>query len=64
MQMPILLLAGSNENPSVYSGLVLAADNLPDATLVTVPGLDHALGYMLSDKMLPHITEFLAEVSQ
>ena len=37
--------------------------SLPDATTATLPDLDHAQGYMLSNQVLPHITKFLAGIT-
>ena len=34
-------------------------DKLPNATFVTLPGLDHFAGFMRSDLVLPHIQKFL-----
>jgi hypothetical protein len=36
---------------------------LPNATYVVLPGLDHGQSFLRSDIVLPHIKEFLAQVS-
>jgi pimeloyl-ACP methyl ester carboxylesterase len=37
-------------------------DALPNATFVTLPGLDHFAAFMRSDLVLPHILEFLGKM--
>ncbi len=61
MQTPILLLAGSEDTQ--WAGIAKASQQLPNATLADLPGLDHAQGFWLIDEVLPEITKFLTEVS-
>ena len=61
MKTPILLLAGSEDTQ--WTGIAEASQQLPNATLADLPGLDHAQGFWLIDEVLPEITGFLAEVS-
>ena len=61
MTMPFLLYGGEfdgNVEDTEY------ADRLPDATVVSLPGLDHIQGFRRSDLVLPHVKKFLARVSQ
>ena len=39
-------------------------DELPNATFVTLPGLDHFAGFMRSDLVVPHIQKFLEKNDQ
>ncbi len=59
MTMPILLLAGENDE-LFYPQMEQAAQELPNATMAMMPDLDHAQGFMLADQALPFLTEFLA----
>ena len=61
MQMPFLLLVG-REDP-LYLDISEVSNRLPNAKLAPLHGLDHGQGFVVSDQALPHITEFLAEVS-
>ncbi len=42
----------------------IAAERLPDAQLVTIPGEDHVSAFARRDKVLPHVTAFLDRVSE
>ena len=54
MKTPILLLAGSEDTQ--WTGIAEASQQLPNATLADLPGLDHAQGFWLIDEVLPEIT--------
>ena len=60
--MPCLLFAG--ENDPFYAGARKCSEIIPDATFVSLPGLDHIEAAFRTDLTLPHIQRFLAEVSQ
>lgn len=62
MTMPCLLFAG-DADPQ-YPGVRQCAQQMPNATLVTLPGLSHLEGFTRSDLVLPHVTTFLQEVSR
>jgi CubicO group peptidase (beta-lactamase class C family)/predicted dienelactone hydrolase len=59
--LPILLLVGTNDD--MYAEMEAAAQRLPNATMATMPGLDHGQGLLQIDQAVPHITEFLSEVN-
>jgi len=61
MQMPFLLIGIPSDDD--YANVVEATDRLPNANLASFPNLDHGQGFMFSDQVLPHVTEFLEEVS-
>jgi pimeloyl-ACP methyl ester carboxylesterase len=60
MDTQCLLLVGAADAryPAVQEG----AKHIAHATFVSLPGLNHAAGYMRSDLVLPHVTRFLATV--
>ncbi|MEE8046550.1 MAG: alpha/beta hydrolase [Dehalococcoidia bacterium] len=61
MTMPFLVYGGEfdgNVEDMEY------ADRLPNATFVSLPGLDHLQSFSRSDLVLPHVKKFLARVSQ
>jgi pimeloyl-ACP methyl ester carboxylesterase len=58
MTMPCLVFAG--EADPLHAGARKCAQNMPNGTFITLPGLGH-FGVMA--QMLPHITEFLARVT-
>ena len=60
-KMPILLLAGTNDE--FYPEMELAAKELPNATMASMPELDHGQGFMLDRSGAAMITEFLAKVN-
>ena len=62
MSMPCLLFAG-DADPRC-AGAKEATAQMPNATFVTLPGLDHSQGLARSDIVLPHVTKFLAEVEK
>jgi len=62
MTMPCLIFAG--EADPLYSGARECAKNMPNATFVSLPGLGHLEVLSQRQLLLPHITKFLAKVSQ
>ncbi len=64
MTMPILLYVGENDDLASPMAVQDHANRLPNATFVSLPGLDHFQGATRSDLVLPHIKRFLARVSQ
>jgi pimeloyl-ACP methyl ester carboxylesterase len=60
MAMPCLLLVG--EADAQYPAVQECAKHMAHATLISLPGLNHAAGFMRSDLVLPHVTKFLATV--
>ena len=62
MRMPCLLYAG--EMDELHQPIEECAKQIANATFFTLPGLDHGAAIMRSDKVLPHIKRFLAEVDQ
>ena len=57
MAMPCLLLVG--ELDARLSAVQECAKHIAQATLVSLPDLDHVAGFMRSDVVLPHVTRFL-----
>jgi len=47
-----------------YTGTKEAADYIPGARFVSLPGLDHKPAFAQSGVILPHIKEFLTQVSK
>ena len=60
--VPCLLYGG--EADPWYAGAEECARRMPNATVVTLPGLDHIEAADRADLMLPHIRRFLAEVGE
>jgi pimeloyl-ACP methyl ester carboxylesterase len=63
MHVPVLLLLGTNDEFGFYSEMEAAARRLPNATMVTMPGMDHGQTWMLITRALPQITGFLAKAN-
>ena len=61
MKMPVLLYAG--EKDFGFQAVVETGQMLPDATFVSLPGLDHLLVGGSPDLVIPRIKEFLARVN-
>jgi pimeloyl-ACP methyl ester carboxylesterase len=61
MRLPALLYVGTNDNPEPYKH---AVELMPDATLVTLEGLDHGQGFDRSDLVLPYVLRFLDRVDR
>ncbi|OGN98406.1 MAG: hypothetical protein A2Y89_04445 [Chloroflexi bacterium RBG_13_51_18] len=62
MKMPILLYAG--EKDFGFQQIIETSKMLPNATLVSLPGLDHMLGGGSTEIVVPLIKEFLARVNK
>lgn len=60
LPMPCLLYAG--EADGRYANAKSCVTHIPNATFVSLPGLNHAEGFFHSDLVLPHVTRFLATV--
>jgi pimeloyl-ACP methyl ester carboxylesterase len=58
--LPCLLLVG--ENDDAYAAVRECVDQLPNATLIAVPGIGHDVIFQ-SDLVVPHIQAFLAAES-
>lgn len=61
MTIPFLVYVG--EADPVYLGAKESANHMPNATFVSLPGLGHSEAFVKSELALPHVTKFLAEVS-
>ena len=57
MTMPCFLFAG--ENDPRLSKIKAYVQRMPNATFVSIPGLDHSQTSMRSDLVLPHVEKFL-----
>jgi pimeloyl-ACP methyl ester carboxylesterase len=62
ISVPCLLYCG-DVDPR-YRGAKEAAGYIPHAKFVSLPGLDHRPAFARSDLILPHVMEFLAQVSK
>jgi pimeloyl-ACP methyl ester carboxylesterase len=60
IKAPCLLIVG--EDDWGLAGVNRCAEQMPTATLVVLPGLNHASGFVRSDLMLPHIKAFLNQI--
>jgi len=60
--LPCLLFGGDLD--PFHAGAAECAKRMPNATAVSLPGLDHIEAVYRSDLVLPHITRFLAQVRQ
>jgi len=61
MKMPCLLFAGELDD---YQPVQRCSREIANATFFTLPGLDHSGAIKHSDKVLPHVRKFLAEVEE
>jgi pimeloyl-ACP methyl ester carboxylesterase len=61
MTMPSLLMVGDAD--ARYSAVQECAKRMPDATFVALPGCNHVTGFVRSDLVLPHVTQFLSTVT-
>jgi pimeloyl-ACP methyl ester carboxylesterase len=59
---PCLLFAGEEDGNCTDARR--ASELIPNATFVSLPGLNHREALMRNDLVLPHITRFLAELGQ
>ncbi len=62
MTMPCLLYA-SDADP-VYPKIRECAEHIPNATFVSLAGLDHGAAFREAGLILPHVTKFLQKVSE
>ena len=62
MTMPCLLYAGEND-ATYYAKTQACAQHLPNATFVSLAGLDHIAAFRASTLVLPYVTTFLREHS-
>lgn len=62
MTMPCLVFCG--EADAFYSGAKECVQNLPNATWVSLPGLNHGQAFEGGDLVLPHVTRFLQAPSR
>ena len=60
--VPCLLFGG--EVDAWYAGAEECARHMPNATVISLPGLDHFEAFFRIDLVLPHIRKFLAEVGE
>ena len=60
LMVPCLIYVG--ENDGNYSNAKKASKIIPNATFISLPGLDHIAAFFRSDLVVPHVREFLAEV--
>jgi pimeloyl-ACP methyl ester carboxylesterase len=60
--VPCLLFVGEND-PS-HDGARRCADEMRNATFVSIPGADHLQAVIQPDLVLPHVKRFLAGVAQ
>jgi pimeloyl-ACP methyl ester carboxylesterase len=58
IQLPVLIYCGDRDAP--YEAARKAAEAMPNATFVSVPGLGHVEVIVNSDLVLPHVRGFLA----
>ncbi len=64
MTMPFLVYVGESDEINPRMEVKEYAERLPNATFVSLPGLDHIQGITRSDLVLPHIKKFRAQVSK
>ncbi len=62
ISVPCLLFCGDVD--SRHTGAKESINHMPQARFISLPSLDHATAFARSELMLPHIKEFLAEVSK
>jgi pimeloyl-ACP methyl ester carboxylesterase len=61
LTMPTLIYAGDQDFR--YAGVRGCVSDLPNARWISIPGLDHLAAMVRSDAVLPHVMEFLEDVS-
>jgi pimeloyl-ACP methyl ester carboxylesterase len=59
--LPCLLYAGDNDQPE-HELEQRAARTMPNATFVSLPGMDHLDVYHQDDVVAPHVAAFLQEI--
>jgi pimeloyl-ACP methyl ester carboxylesterase len=62
VNLPTLIYCGDNDSPRGYESARRAADVMPNATFVSLAGLNHLDGFLESELVLPHAKAFLAGV--
>ena len=62
VSQPCLLYCGDRD--PFHTGAKEGANHIPQARFVSLPGLEHGPVFFRSDLVLPHVKEFLAEVSK
>jgi pimeloyl-ACP methyl ester carboxylesterase len=62
MRMPVLLYAGEHDRDRLVPSLQ-AAEQLPDATFLTLAGANHLSAFDRRDAIRPYVTMFLQQVS-
>jgi hypothetical protein len=60
MTMPCLLYVG--EADGAFPHVQACVKDMPNATLVSLPGFNHGEGFRRADVVLPHVTQFLRAV--
>ena len=60
--LPCLIYAGENDRRHLDAKR--ASEVIPNATFISLPGLNHSETFLRSDVVLPHIRTFLAEVGE
>lgn len=61
MEMPCLLYAG-DQDTDAYNNAPEAVRRLPDASFVSLPGLNHVSASAATDSIMPHVLSFLTGV--
>jgi pimeloyl-ACP methyl ester carboxylesterase len=64
MTIPFLILIGEKDQFAPSQELSDIYKVLPNATIVSLPNMNHDQLFVQSDIVLPHIKEFLARVSK
>ena len=64
MTMPFLVYVGESDQLNPHIDVGGYVKRLPNATFVSLPGLDHLQAFTRSDLVLPHVKTFLEQVSQ
>lgn len=62
LKIPVLIFVGDAD--PAYAGAREGAAKLPDATFVTIPGMNHDQALMHSELVIPHLKAFLARASK
>jgi pimeloyl-ACP methyl ester carboxylesterase len=63
MTMPSLVYVGELDT-FWREGLERCADQIPNATFVVLPGLDHQEALERGDVVLPHVRQFLSSAAK
>ncbi len=62
MMVPVLIFAGEHDTEHLRDSRI-AAERLPNATLIAIPGENHGSTVIRADKVLPHILRFLDDMT-